>query len=281
VKLLLIIAASAATLSACAQPPQSYGPTTGSIAEIVSPDCTFRGTVPPRCGKTQAFRRFYSARGQSYMQAVWGSSGFPNNLPTPQPTSNPSPVPAVGYLYVEGFPTANLKESSTRAGFIFQPQPPQFSIFLRGPGGHASSRKRWSASGANLSVELFGQDPAQCKDTSAPCAVALFSGPCATPSSSSCSQRLEIRAPSWSSEGCCVVASVIAIVEPKPGGNFTSGYFFGPIDQVDCSAPSSSALGACTAPGQMYRGQSYPASAVVTTNRLFPGTETDTIDLAP
>jgi hypothetical protein len=88
----------------------------------------------------------------------------------------------------------------------------------------------------------------------------------------------------WTEESCCVLASSIAIAEPKPADNWKNGAIFGPVEQADCAAAAASAAG-CTSPGLMLAGQRYPndASRVIVREQIpgLPGTEIDTIDLHP
>jgi hypothetical protein len=257
--------------------PDAFKVSSGEILElppraVLLKNCVFVGNVPPKCGNTGAYRRFYSQPNVSYLVATWDVSPS-TNLPTPAPAR----VHAAGYVYAEGWPVSDL-DRMTSAGFAYSAEKTWFSAFLTTPAGTKFSKTRWaSSSSQQLTLQLYGSATATVSAT--------FGDTCYTPPPSGgtlCSVAISTPDPGWSATGCCIVASVVAIVERPPGRKFKNGYTWGPIEQVDCSALTPSP-GNCAAPGLMLAGQRYPSdpTRVIVSEPIFPGTEVDTIDLHP
>jgi hypothetical protein len=275
----------AAALSACAAAtPQATnsGARTALAAwhAAATGRCVFHQYTPPPCGREGAYHRFYTSPGAGYINATWSPASNASTLPTPIPTSDPPPVPARGFLSVEGWPTDKLSGQSTEAGFQYDPAHNWFDLFVKPPG-----RKYWFADThfavAQLSVSLAAGT--SCPKANVTCAVAAFSGTCygtATP----CNAIRTVSTPGWISQACCVLASMIAVVEPAPGRDWKNGAMFGPIDQSVCASAAASS-GGCQAPGLIELGQRYPndPSRVVVREQIpgLTGTEIDTIDLHP
>jgi hypothetical protein len=277
-------------VAACAggtlRPPTPQAPVASVLARPSKVEhesaarCTFHKFVPPLCSAKGAFHRFYTTPGASYIFAEWVPTSNTATLPTPIPTSNPSPVPATGLLYVQGWPTSALGGASTQAGYRYDPANNWFVPFLK-----AAGKKVWYSSlhfaVAQLSVSLYAGT--SCTNASATCAVAAFSGTCAG-TNTSCTAGRTVSTPGWLAQACCVLASAIAIDEPAPGRDFSNGYIFGPIDQVVCASAAAESSG-CKAPGLIYAGQRHPsdASKIVVQDRVpgLIGAEVDTIDLHP
>jgi hypothetical protein len=253
-----------------------------SDGEIVNPppddvptkDCGFVGYVPPACTTTGAFRRFYSQPGASFMEGTWDVSPS-TNLPTPPPAK----VAGAGYVYTEGWPTSNLSAPS-EAGFAYVAQKKWFYAYLKTPGGAMYNKKRWASSTSQqLDIQLYGSASGQVS--------AVFTGTCFTPApngNTACTSAMNTPDPGWNATGCCVVASMVTIAEPPPGGIFNNGFIWGPADQVDCSSMQPPAVpGNCSVPGLMDAGQRYPnnTSKIIVKEPVFPGTESDTINLHP
>jgi hypothetical protein len=253
-----------------------------SDGEIVNPppddvptkDCGFVGNVPPACTSTGAFRRFYSSPSVSFMEGTWDVSPI-TNLPTPPPAK----VAGAGYVYTEGWPTSNLNTPS-EAGFAYVAQKQWFYAYLKTPSGATYNKKRWASSTSQqLDIQLYGSATGQVS--------AVFTGTCFTPAPNGntvCTSAMNTPAPGWNADGCCIVASMVTIREPKPGGIFNNGFVWGPADQADCSSTQPPAIpGNCSVPGLMQAGQRYPniASKIVVSEPVFPGTESDTINLHP
>jgi hypothetical protein len=221
--------------------------------------CGFAGDVPPACTDAGAFRRFYSQPGASFMESTWDVSPA-TNLPTPPPRAD------AGYIYAEGWPASKLTVPS-EAGFAYVSKKKWFYAYLR------------TAKGTMIDVQLYSVAAGKVSAT--------YTGTCYTPApdgNTACTAAMTTRAPGWNQHGCCIVASMVAIAEQPPGRNFTNGYVWGPADQVDCSSAQPPAVsGNCSVPGLMEAGQRYPndASKVIVREPIFPGTESDTIDLHP
>jgi hypothetical protein len=260
-----------------ARPPEN---STASFGSARGGRCSFHQYVPPPCGAAGAFRRFYTSAGAGYIAATWSPSSNASTLPTPIPTSNPPPVPAEGFLFVEGWPTVKLAGQSTEAGFQYDPAHNWFYLFEKPPG-----KKYWYADAhfavAQLSVSLAAGTT--CPAANVTCVVAAFGGTCyGTPTP--CTASRSVSAPGWVSPACCVLASTIAIQEPAPGRAWTNGALFGPTDQSVCALVAASPAG-CQAPGLVQAGQRFPndRSRIVVREQIpgLTGTEIDTIDLHP